>query len=79
MKICRFDAPRLGLVDGEQVRDVTAALDCLPAHRYPLPTTAPLITHWARLRQAISTSRRSSRWRPRTTPCIPGICCSPTP
>ncbi len=32
MRLCRFDDDRLGLVDGETVRDVTAALDGLPAH-----------------------------------------------
>ena len=38
MKICRFDDNRLGLVEGDEVRDVTAALELLPSHRYPLPT-----------------------------------------
>ena len=38
MKICRFDNDRLGLVEGASVRDVTAALDVLPAARYPFPT-----------------------------------------
>ncbi len=42
MKICRFTAAnsndnRLGLVEGNDVLDVTAALDVLPACRYPLP------------------------------------------
>ncbi|MBM3778603.1 MAG: fumarylacetoacetate hydrolase family protein [Acidimicrobiia bacterium] len=37
MKLCRFDRDRLGLVDGDRVRDVTAALDALPSYRYPLP------------------------------------------
>lgn len=45
MKICRFDNNRLGLVEGDQVRDVTAALDILPAYRYPLPPFDPLILH----------------------------------
>lgn len=45
MKICRFDDNRLGLVQGDEVRDVTAALESLPNHRYPLPSTDPLITH----------------------------------
>ena len=31
MRLCRFDANRLGVVDGGHVRDVTAALDVLPA------------------------------------------------
>jgi 2,4-didehydro-3-deoxy-L-rhamnonate hydrolase len=37
MRVCRFGENRLGVVDGDQVRDVTAALDELPAYRYPLP------------------------------------------
>ena len=37
MKFCRFDDERLGLVDGNKVRDVTAALDVLPRCSYPLP------------------------------------------
>src|SRR5947207_7208343 len=45
MKLCRFDDQRLGLVDAEQVRDVTAALDALPAYRYPLPPFDPLIAN----------------------------------
>ena len=36
MKFCRYD-DRLGLVEGDTVRDVTAALDALPSARYPLP------------------------------------------
>jgi 2-keto-4-pentenoate hydratase/2-oxohepta-3-ene-1,7-dioic acid hydratase in catechol pathway len=37
MKLCRFDDERLGLIDGNSVRDVTAALDVLPRCSYPLP------------------------------------------
>ena len=37
MRLCRFGDGRLGLVEGTQVRDVTAALDVLPAYRYPFP------------------------------------------
>ena len=37
MKFCRFDDERLGLIDGNKVRDVTAALDVLPRCSYPLP------------------------------------------
>lgn len=38
MRLCRFGEGRLGLVEGSNVRDVTAALDVLPSYRYPLPT-----------------------------------------
>ena len=45
MRLCRFEENRLGLVDpsttlgasGEQIRDVTGALDELPSCRYPFP------------------------------------------
>ena len=37
MKLCRFNDDRLGLVDGDQVADVTAALDVLPPVRWPAP------------------------------------------
>ena len=45
MRLCRFGENRLGVVEGDpstalgatRVRDVTAALDELPAYRYPLP------------------------------------------
>src|SRR5690242_2695191 len=37
MRLCRFNDSRLGVVEGTNVRDVTAALDVLPAYRYPLP------------------------------------------
>jgi 2-keto-4-pentenoate hydratase/2-oxohepta-3-ene-1,7-dioic acid hydratase in catechol pathway len=38
MLLCRFDENRLGVIDGANVLDVTAALDVLPAFRYPLPS-----------------------------------------
>lgn len=37
MKLCRFNEGRLGVVEGDCLRDVTAALDRLPSYRYPLP------------------------------------------
>ena len=45
MRLCRFDAGRLGIVDGDVVRDVTAALDVLPGYRYPLPAYDVLIAN----------------------------------
>ena len=45
MRLCRVGDARLGLVEGPQVRDVTAALDALPAYRYPLPGYDPLIAN----------------------------------
>src|SRR5689334_7184846 len=45
MRLCRFGDSRLGLVEGQTVRDVTAALDLLPPYRYPLPAYDPLIAN----------------------------------
>ena len=45
MRVCRFDDQRLGIVEGDSVRDVTAALDVLPQVRYPLPKHDPLIAY----------------------------------
>jgi 2-keto-4-pentenoate hydratase/2-oxohepta-3-ene-1,7-dioic acid hydratase in catechol pathway len=45
MRFCRFGNNRLGLVDDGHVRDVTAALDALPAYRYPLPPGDMLIAN----------------------------------
>ncbi len=43
MRLCRFNDNRIGIVDGSNVRDVTAALDVLPAYHYPLPSFDVLI------------------------------------
>lgn len=45
MKICRFDDDRLGLVKDDEILDVTAALEVLPAVRWPVPQGDLLITH----------------------------------
>jgi 2-keto-4-pentenoate hydratase/2-oxohepta-3-ene-1,7-dioic acid hydratase in catechol pathway len=45
MRLCRFGEGRLGLVEGAAVRDVTAALDLLPAARYPFPRHDALIAN----------------------------------
>ena len=49
MRLCRFDDNRLGVVEGSQIRDVTAALDLLPRQGYPFPTHDLLIEHLDRV------------------------------
>jgi len=49
MRICRFDRDRLGLVQGDEVLDVTKALDAIPAQRWPLAQGDPLILHFKRV------------------------------
>jgi 2-keto-4-pentenoate hydratase/2-oxohepta-3-ene-1,7-dioic acid hydratase in catechol pathway len=53
MKICRFDDNRLGLVEGDEVRDVTAALEVLPSQRYPLSAIDPLVANLPRVMDEI--------------------------
>ena len=50
MRLCRFGNGRLGLVNGDTVQDVTAALDGLPSYRHPLPGHDVLIEHLDALR-----------------------------
>ena len=45
MRFCRFGEGRVGLVEGNAVKDVTAALDVLPSYRYPLPTHDVLVAN----------------------------------
>ncbi len=54
MKICRFNDDRLGLVEGDQVLDVTAALDVLPPVRYPLPSHDLLVAHLPAVQREIA-------------------------
>jgi 2-keto-4-pentenoate hydratase/2-oxohepta-3-ene-1,7-dioic acid hydratase in catechol pathway len=60
MRICRFGDGKLGLVEGDHVRDVTAALEVLPSYRYPLPTHDMMFEHWdsvlARVRAIAATA-----------------------
>lgn len=53
MKICRFNDNRLGVVQGDRVFDVTAALDVLPEIRYPAPTVDLLIANLDKVRARI--------------------------
>jgi 2-keto-4-pentenoate hydratase/2-oxohepta-3-ene-1,7-dioic acid hydratase in catechol pathway len=65
MILCRFGEGRLGLVEGAYVRDVTSALDVLPAYRYPLPSHDLLIANLDRVIEAIP------RLSPESAPRLP--------
>ena len=60
MRLCRFGDGRLGLVEGSNLRDVTAALDVLPGYHYPLPSYDVLIANLpkvtARVQELASTA-----------------------
>ena len=64
MRLCRFDDDRLGLVDRDELRDVTAALDVLPRHTYPLPRLDPLIAHLPAVRARIESIAAQASRRP---------------
>jgi 2-keto-4-pentenoate hydratase/2-oxohepta-3-ene-1,7-dioic acid hydratase in catechol pathway len=55
MKICRYEDSsggpvRVGLVEGNMVRDVSAVIDTLPSVRWPIPPGDLFIAHLAELR-----------------------------
>jgi 2,4-diketo-3-deoxy-L-fuconate hydrolase len=57
MRICWFNDNRLGLVEGDYVRDASEALEKLPRPAYPFaPKGDPLIANLDRLRPAILTA-----------------------
>jgi 2-keto-4-pentenoate hydratase/2-oxohepta-3-ene-1,7-dioic acid hydratase in catechol pathway len=53
VKLCRFNDDRLGVIEGDEVLDVSAALEVLPAVRWPYPAGDAICTHWATIRPAI--------------------------
>jgi 2,4-didehydro-3-deoxy-L-rhamnonate hydrolase len=64
MNLCRFDHNRLGLVEGDQVFDVSEALAAIPPPAWPYPLGDPLIIHLDRIRDAAIKAR--SRSAPRS-------------
>jgi 2-keto-4-pentenoate hydratase/2-oxohepta-3-ene-1,7-dioic acid hydratase in catechol pathway len=61
MKLCRFNHERLGLVEGDKVYDVTAALDVIPAVRWPVPLGDPLMRHFDAVCAAARDLRTSAK------------------
>ena len=64
MKLCRFNGDRLGLVEGDTVRDVTAALEAIPPVRWPIPLGDPLVVHLDALRTAVQRVRVAAQSLP---------------
>ena len=59
MKICRFDANRVGLLLQDGIHDVTAAL-ALPSYAYPLPRHDVLMEKLQSVGAALRQAARSS-------------------
>lgn len=53
MRICRFDDNKLGVVEGDEIVDVTPALESLPQHSWPYPRYDVFIAHLGDLRPRI--------------------------
>lgn len=64
MRVCRFDEDRLGLLEGEEVIDVAAALEAIPAVRWPHPHGDALI---ANLDAVLECARALAARAPRRT------------
>jgi len=64
MRLCRFDDDRLGVVLGEEVRDVTPVIERLPARRWPFPKGDPLIAGLDELRPVIEAEAKRAPARP---------------
>src|SRR5262249_16987146 len=64
MRLCRFDDNRLGLVTGEELRDITPVIERLPARRWPLPAGDPLIAALDELKPVISAEAERAPARP---------------
>ena len=64
MKVCRFDADRLGLVEGSDIVDVSSVLGYLPTVRWPAPPGDLLIANLNELRPRIREAATSGERRP---------------
>ncbi len=60
MRICWFNEGRLGLIDGDDVLDVSAARASLPESAYPLPEGDLLISHLDMMRAPIQAAAQDA-------------------
>jgi 2-keto-4-pentenoate hydratase/2-oxohepta-3-ene-1,7-dioic acid hydratase in catechol pathway len=64
LKLCRFDNDRLGLVEGDEVLDVSGALDAIAPRKWPYPHGDALVAHLpAVLERAKALAPRAQRRR----------------
>jgi len=61
MKICRYDDNRIGLVQGDEVRDVTQVAAELGTFGYPLPRFDPFIANLQKLRAKIEAAAKNAK------------------
>lgn len=78
MKLCRFDADRLGWVEDDVVHDVSAALDVLPRVSWPVPLGDPLIAHLAEIGAAARRELGNARRLPLASVALKSPVCNPS-
>jgi len=64
VKLCRYDNNRLGIVQADQVLDVTKALETIPEQRWPLAQGDPLILNFKRVIAAAKKLAPKARKKP---------------
>ncbi|MFM8556738.1 MAG: fumarylacetoacetate hydrolase family protein [Betaproteobacteria bacterium] len=64
MRLCRFEPNRLGVVEGDQVADVTDALSVLAPQRYPFPDHDLMIANLDAIRARIGQLLPAAKWLP---------------
>jgi 2,4-diketo-3-deoxy-L-fuconate hydrolase len=78
MHLCRFENNRLGLVEDDQVFDVSEALKLLPPPGWPYPSGDPLIIHLDRIKEAARQARRRAGSKPVSQVALYSLITSPT-
>lgn len=58
MRICRYNADKLGLVKGDQLIDVTLALDVIPPARWPRPHGDAMIANLEAVLEDVTANRQ---------------------
>jgi 2-keto-4-pentenoate hydratase/2-oxohepta-3-ene-1,7-dioic acid hydratase in catechol pathway len=64
MRICRYDDSRVGIIDGDEIVDVTAIIDQLPSSRWPYPRGDIFIASLDRLRPELERLAKTGARRP---------------
>ena len=78
MRLCRYDEDRLGLIKGDEVLDVTSALDCIPATTWPGPTGDALIANLDAVRAEVAKIESSASSKPQSSVTLKSPVANPT-
>ena len=78
MRICRFNNDRLGVIEGDLVFDVSAALSVIPAPKWPAPQGDPLFIHFAAVSKAIVAARKDAASQPLAAVKLGNLFAAPT-